>query len=340
MIKKLRLTNFKGVEQGEVGLSPLTILVGSNNSGKSTILEALFLAPNPARQVPYGDTAFGTVQKLHQTLSSQGAASLLLNYRAKYARIECEIDGDSYYIDFIQEGNSVFLVSNKQGQKGYTFSQDNQSKVAFAQVHMDSSGVNTNQQNLFIGDSLLIDPALIKIGYQYLYENWASIMNSGACQKVIREVSELSNEAYINITLEPFLGNTYAIYAFLKDGRRIRLGDLGEGIQSYIIARLLYEIVAPEVLLWDDIESHLNPRMLVKLAGWFSDIIENGKQIVLTTHSIETVKILAEANPNTASVLLTSLRQNILKTRTLSIEEINNLSEAGIDVRMAEPFLL
>ena len=53
MITKLSIKNFRGIERGELELAPLTILLGGNNSGKSTILEALFLVPNPFRSVPY-----------------------------------------------------------------------------------------------------------------------------------------------------------------------------------------------------------------------------------------------------------------------------------------------
>jgi predicted ATP-binding protein involved in virulence len=69
MIKRLRLENFKGVVEGEVELDKLTILVGPNNSGKTTILEALFLAPNPFRLVPYyPPTAIEVLQECHKTL--------------------------------------------------------------------------------------------------------------------------------------------------------------------------------------------------------------------------------------------------------------------------------
>ncbi|RLE62584.1 MAG: hypothetical protein DRJ47_10440, partial [Thermoprotei archaeon] len=44
MIKKVTLRNFRGIAKGEIDLEPLTILVGPNNSGKTTILEALLLA--------------------------------------------------------------------------------------------------------------------------------------------------------------------------------------------------------------------------------------------------------------------------------------------------------
>ncbi len=42
-ISKLRLRNFKSVAEGDIGMAPLTLLVGENSSGKSTILRALFL---------------------------------------------------------------------------------------------------------------------------------------------------------------------------------------------------------------------------------------------------------------------------------------------------------
>ncbi|MEM3079385.1 MAG: AAA family ATPase [Thermoproteota archaeon] len=49
MIRRLRLWNFRGVRRGEARLEPFMIILGGNNSGKTTILEALFLAPNPFR---------------------------------------------------------------------------------------------------------------------------------------------------------------------------------------------------------------------------------------------------------------------------------------------------
>ena len=65
MISHLSLRNFKGVKQGELPLFPLTILVGTNNAGKTSILEALFLAPNPFRSVPFGDTVAEVIRRTH-----------------------------------------------------------------------------------------------------------------------------------------------------------------------------------------------------------------------------------------------------------------------------------
>jgi AAA15 family ATPase/GTPase len=83
VIHQLGLRNFKGVVEGEAELDKLTILVGPNNSGKTTILEALFLAPNPLRQVPYvPTTAVQLLLEYHKTLSETGYTFLLNKYIA------------------------------------------------------------------------------------------------------------------------------------------------------------------------------------------------------------------------------------------------------------------
>jgi predicted ATP-binding protein involved in virulence len=76
VIERLRLENFKGIVQGEIELAPLTILLGANNSGKTTILEALFLAPNPFRKVPFmvrgGDKAINVIGDFIKLLKVAG----------------------------------------------------------------------------------------------------------------------------------------------------------------------------------------------------------------------------------------------------------------------------
>ncbi len=51
MFKSIRLQNFKGYkDSGEVSLAPLTIIVGPNNSGKSTLLQSLLALKQTARE--------------------------------------------------------------------------------------------------------------------------------------------------------------------------------------------------------------------------------------------------------------------------------------------------
>ena len=129
------------------------------------------------------------------------------------------------------------------------------------------------------------------------------------------------------------MAGNLTIFGLLRDGSRIRLGDLGAGTQVYIISRILYELKNPQILLWDDVEAHMNPRMLIRIAEWFSELIENGTQVVVTTHSLEAVRILAEFNRD-VKIYVTSLENGILKARKLTIDDVENLLSAGIDIRM------
>lgn len=90
---QLRLKSFRGIVKGSINLDKVNIILGSNNSGKSTILEALFLISNPFRFVPYMFLvnnkiwrrlrAIEVIHELHKTLESKGFAFLLNSYKAE-----------------------------------------------------------------------------------------------------------------------------------------------------------------------------------------------------------------------------------------------------------------
>lgn len=93
-------------------------------------------------------------------------------------------------------------------------------------------------------------------------------------------------------------------------------------------------------MLWDDIEAHLNPRMLLSIAEWFFDILEKGDQVIVTTHSLEAARTIAGVNEEKTAIYLTALEKGTLKTRQFTLQEIEEYLEAGIDARVAEPILL
>jgi len=350
MITNLKLTNFSGIKEGELELAPLTILLGGNNSAKSTILETLFLAPNPFRRVPYrmgDDTAAGGIQSTHETLNSAGYAFLLYNYTAQNAEIRCIADGEEHLIRFVvqpENPETVLVSTNKvTGAKSIVIIAGKEEKVnPVGSLNMSIRGgsLHVNQKKSFIDNSLLVSATLSKSSHRYINDNWVTITNLGIDRAVAENISQLVYDKYKNITIEPFLGGNTTINGLLEDGRRIRLGDQGEGVQIYLIAKILYELEHPKVLLWDDIEAHLNPRMLLSLAEWFFDILEKGNQVIVTTHSLEAARTIAGINEDKAAIHLTALEQGVLKTKKLTLKEVEEYLEAGIDVRVAEPLLL
>lgn len=348
MVNQLKLENFRGVKKGRIELGDLTILVGSNNSAKTTILEALFLLPNPFRLVPYvtqfQESAVQLIHEMHKTLDSQGYIFLFYKYIAEEAKIE--LDGN--YLKFVKKNGRIYTTANRPNfylsyaegfppphfmttdEIGY-FGMLDQATTAHELAN------EKFRNELLIQESLLISSELTKFAYRYVSNNWASIMNSGIAKEVAKDISHMVNENFINITIEPFMGSNLSLFGFLEDGSRVRLGDLGTGAQMYIISRILYELKKPKILLWDDID--LNPRMLVRIGEWFSELIEKGVQVVVSTHSLEAVRILAEFKKD-ATICLTSLEEGILKGRKMSIEEVDALLSAGVDVRLADTMIM
>jgi hypothetical protein len=342
VIKRLRLENFKGVVEGEVELDKLTILVGPNNSGKTTILEALFLAPNPFRWVPYyPPTAIELLQEYHKTLFEKGYTFLLNKYIAKNMVIKVDdrellFTKDSggritIYTNYLTVASSSFI--RKIGEENYMF-----------MGYLLPAGIVNFQpyvEDVLITEdnTLIFSTKLVKFAHKYLQNNWIEILNTGVTSLIAKDVSRFVSEEYWNISAEPFMAGSTTFYVLLADGTRIRLGDLGAGIHLYIVNRLLYEHYKPEVVLWDDLETHFNPRLLSHVVEWFADLVEEGKQVIVSTHSLEVVeKIITYVND--ATVLLTSLRDGKLRARRVKPDELEEWAKAGIDPRYAEVFLL
>jgi hypothetical protein len=339
VIKRLRLENFKGVVEGEVELDKLTILVGPNNSGKTTILEALFLEPNPFRLVPYNPpTAIELLQEYHKTLSDKGYAFLLNKYIAKNMVIKVDDRellftkdseaGISIYTNYLAVGHSSFIF--RIGEKDYMYL-----------GYLNPDGKVSFQPNvgLITDNTLIFSTKLVKFAHEYLQNKWIEILNTGVPALIAKDVSRFVSEEYWNLSAEPFMAGSTTLYVLLADGTRIRLGDLGAGVHLYIINRLLYEHYRPDVVLWDDLETHFNPRLLSHITEWFADLVEEGKQVIVSTHSLEVVeKIISYVND--ATVLLTSLRDGKLRVRKVKPDELEEWAKAGIDPRYAEVFLL
>jgi len=320
-------------------LAPLTILLGANNSGKSSILEALFLGPNPFREAPYIPSYYAVmaVHSIHKTLESEGYAFLLYNYTADEAHIEY----DGYTLKFLRSDGEILVTTNKEaGQSRQTTIRGQGTTIhnvigVLYDSQLEPIGL---ERKLITDDSLLISPNLAKEGLAYMRYRWASIMNMRVCRKIAKDASQFSRDEYDDVTIEPFLGGKLAMYVYMSDGRRIRLGDLGEGIQNYIGARILFEVQRPKILLWDDIESHLNPRILVGIGEWLSDLVDQDIQVILTTHSLEAAKVIVGLNEK-AEIIVASLSEGVLEAKKIKSADLEKLVEAGVDIRVAESII-
>ncbi|RJX15284.1 ATP-binding protein [Candidatus Bathyarchaeota archaeon] len=320
------------------------VVVGGNNAGKTSVLEALFLAPNPLRTTAYNLEAVRVLQKLHETLQVKGYLFLMNQYNAKEAEIEIKVEDKINKIKIYNDVDKLFfysLTNSDASPYGCTgkFSDVISSEFLMPDELREKYIWSSKHPSFF--EALLYHPNLRKLAWEAFRNRWAEIIP--VTFKVASEFSGISWEQITNITLEPFGGSpeNLSLYVMLKDGGRVRLGDLGDGVQSLITLLLLYEISKPKILLVDDLESHMNPRALNLLFEWLLERIEEGIYIVASTHNLEVgKKFLSYFEEWGAEGILLGLKEGILKHKKLSLDKIEGLEQEGIDVRVAEPYLL
>ncbi len=84
----------------------------------------------------------------------------------------------------------------------------------------------------------------------------------------------------------------------------------------FVIIKLLYEYLKPGLILWDNIESRLNPWLLARIISWFNDI---PGQIVVTTRNISVANDLIRTAGAKCFVI-------DIKDGKLIVKEISKLS--------------
>lgn len=353
---RLELENFRGVRKGVVELGNLNILVGGNNSGKTTILESLFIAPNPLRDV-LNMPAVSILESLHSTLDSRGYAFIFHNYTSDSARISCS-DGSKVEARFQKVGDNieVYIVEDNDAYCLGTLSASEGTISrweALEKAHMTEDGGLKRSGSMVIdaktryfvskamGETIYFHPLLIKNALEYFRYHWIEFRNLGLTTKIAKRVSKGVAGGYDDLLLEPFIGGRQTIYMRMADGRGVRLGDLGSGVQVLTTMMLLYEFVKPKMLLVDDLESHMNPSLLMHVASWFGEVLQERTKLVISTHSLEVAKFIAGSLEDYGpKITLVALRDGVMSSRSFSVEEVEELERAGVDIRMGEWVLL
>jgi len=343
-VSKITFTDFKGIRKGDVDLERFTILIGRNNSGKSSVLEALFLLPIPNRETPYGD-ALSTIRSLHDTLESRSFSFLLKDYISEECRVEyimrrgvravfscAPVDGA------IDAEMSWFKGQNRAASMRLRLGE--RPELLHPRVH-EVSEIRKRLKSLGVPETLLIHPGLVQAGWDYIQAHWERVTQRGLDREVARELSRLVGGNYVGMTLEPLLKKKISLNLQDEEGRRIRLGDLGDGAQILATVMLLVQLTRPNLLLWDDLEAHMNPQLLTFTLRWLDELAVGGVQVVASTHSLEVLRYASQllSDREWFGVRLLTLRDGELKPIPLTRDQLDELLAAGVDVRVAEALL-
>ncbi len=309
-LTRIKIENFRGIREGELdGLTDVNILVGRNNSGKSTVLEAIVgLAAAKLDSDP-----------IERQRSEQ----------VRVRRNEQTSPDHTWW--FRQDRSlkvSVTIASNEFATTGELMPEAflKRSGFQFVNHHPVTEAI--------LKGTLLFDTADVR-STRIERLIWGPLSSRRGDKRLVEILNEVFGFGAEGTT---FLPEGTVMILFPEYGARI--DDQGDGTRACF--RLLLAILEtkPTLLLLEEPETHQHPKALENSALAICKAAKNtGTQIVLTTHSQECARYFLSAAQQTKLVPTLfglTLAEGKLSTRRVPADSAMALFEIGRDVRFLD----
>jgi len=304
MISGIQIRAFRGVRQGQVDkLSPLSILVGPNNSGKSTCLEAIAcvgLGSDGANIAglllrrggpPLGALQHAMASDASQTeLAVQGQQgekpmtwkAVLTSHRAGYSEaLEHAIR------EGLKEPLTRLAVSWQYDPGG----------KGMCVIHMDRDGNRSTNMIEHGGNAK---------SYPIRWVDVNAVREVGALENAY---SELERAGQVDSVIHALRGSLagltdlrilkadqdFVLHAVMQDPPPIPVYATGDGFKRFLEVAAAMARPEPGVVLLEEPESYQHPRYMRELATLMFLSARAGTQIILSTHSLELIDCLLSA---------------------------------------------
>ncbi len=290
MINTLEVYNFKLFDHIKVdNLKMVNFLVGKNNCGKTTLLEALSIMVNPFSYFSFTHIA----SERQDVLDSSVMTNFFKNFREENSEIQLNVNikGENVSLNIAPEIDNSFTFSSSDDAKKYSYVACSDNKTQEKNI---SGILSINKQGLSFSDGKMLEAP---------YGNGVFLLSRFVnIHKKITYIYKQSDEDKIKDALKLFdkrLTNIIPIddstYVDNIEGARFPIEFTGDGFKKYIyiISTLLDDRI--NYIFLDEIENVLHyqsQKLLLRSILRLSK--ERNIQMFITTHSYETLKFLSD----------------------------------------------
>ncbi len=312
LVNSIDIKEFRGIKNCKkpIKLSKLNFLIGRNNAGKSSLLEALSLLPSPDSNDSVKDISkLKFLLDLHKS-ENPGNKSLLYFY-AGLAEIIYKLEKEEIRIEISE--NKCDLFDNKGMIKN----------TPALQSIFNTSRIN----NLVL--YIPFDTLFFEHMEQKIKELKYHINKGGYNVSIAKIINKCIDDKYSEII---FQENVVLRKKISEDNiNYVNLRDLGAGAEKVIKIIAITEVLKPKLLLIDDFAAGLHPSLIKIFLEWLGN---KEIQIVVSTHSIDVLYQLTNIDKEDINILfLKKSRDDILNCSYLTTDEIEDFLDSNTDPR-------
>ena len=321
----LNIRNFRGVKNLELkDLLTINIIVGDNNSGKTSLLEAISLLESPdsirnmlvnaAKRDSNNISKFELFLEMFPKSQDENRC-IHINSIINKCENELKIEGTLSDILDLNDNNINF--DSKAFEGIVSLRQDNEELIN-KEIY-----IQENKQLRFSGSY-----NLVKISYVTPYDHFKeNLLNStievikGGDKDKIIKLLQMFDENILGFEVLPngYMNST-SIYINHKKYKLRPLSSFGDGVKKVITLAAAIVSARGGILLIDELETAIYKDMISEVFNWFvKACLEYDVQLISTTHSLEVIDAMIEGIGNKLDDLacfrIESINEDIYTTR-------------------------
>ena len=296
-LRTVHIKRFKNIDDAPFDLDKINVIVGANNSGKSSILQAIHFAIGTIQSMNLAGFLSGTGSQ-RQTIDPSKLIyipSENVHALGSGGRLWEDVD-KSVLIEFTLDNGNVIEMSMLKGR-------NRNIQVALSDVDTAKSisnleepftiftpglaGITKVEQH--VSDGVLLrtiargDANLVL--RNTLLRLWDERRKNQNWNKFILDLKEIFPDIEIKVNYATRTDEFINVYINIKDGK-IPLELTGTGVLQTIQILSYIHYFSPKIIVIDEPDSHLHPnnqRLICSLLSMISD--DRGVQVLLSTHS-------------------------------------------------------
>jgi AAA15 family ATPase/GTPase len=298
---KITIERFKNINRVELDIAPITLLIGGNNSGKSSILQAIQFAVSVA-QTTSTQNAIWQIDRLATSIYPsdliysplRDVNALAPNGRLREGAnrdIEVNIkDSDQECTISVSKGRNknitLGLVGKVLGSKLQSFQEPYSVFVPGLAGIPYSEGYET---------PLIVRKSAARGDSNRVFRNilWLLKQDDSRWKEFIRRLNELFPSIEIMVKFL-YDRDEFIECSVINNGNTLPIDSCGTGVLQAIQILSYASLYHPKMLILDEPDSHLHPNNQRKLAALLRTLSSDGLNIIVSTHSIHLVEALID----------------------------------------------